>query len=406
MPDGGTLVNLVVPEAELAAKRVEASSLPTLTITSLDKEWLHVLADGWASPLRGFMSEAQYLQCLHFGHVVAPDGSLASQSIPIVLALTEQDKTRLVGDNAITLIFDGKPIAIMRKPEFFEHRQEERAGRTWGFTTPGIPYIDLINDMGPWLVGGELEVLGPVMYNDGLDEYRKSPAVLRAEFERRGADAVFAFQLRNPVHNGHALLMTTTRENLIKEGYKNPVLLLHPLGGWTKADDVPLNIRMQQHFAVIKERALDPDSTVLAIWPSPMSYSGPNEVLWHAKSRIAAGVTHYIVGRDPAGMKHPVTKEDLYESSHGRKVLEMCPGMKNKMVTHTREFIIVFHTVFYTASMQQTNRGFFQTFVGFKPAAYDKTTQKMAFIDPTRKSDFVSISGSKMRKYVSSSGGP
>ena len=145
----------------------------------------------------------------------------------------------------------------------------------------------------------------------GLDQWRKTPAQLRAEFAKRGADAVFAFQLRNPVHNGHALLMTTTRESLIKEGYKNPVLLLHPLGGWTKADDVPLDVRMHQHRAVITAKALDPDSTVLAIWPSPMSYSGPNEVQWHAKSRIAAGVTHYIVGRDPAGMKGPISNEDL-----------------------------------------------------------------------------------------------
>lgn len=196
----------------------------------------------------------------------------------------------------------------------------------------------------------------------------KTPAQLRQEFDRRGADAVYAFQLRNPVHNGHALLMTTTRQQLLDEGYTNPVLLLHPLGGWTKcvatnvlrstatcstlrdfamhpcnntrhdnvapnafegttvcvalrcasrSDDVPLDVRIRQHLAVMSgdSPALDPESTVLAIWPSPMSYSGPNEVMWHAKSRTAAGATHYIVGRDPAGMKHPVTNEDLYEKT-------------------------------------------------------------------------------------------
>lgn len=79
---------------------------------------------------------------------------------------------------------------------------------------------------------------------------RLSPAELRAEFERRQADAVFAFQLRNPVHNGHALLMTDTRQRLLDMGFKNPVLLLHPLGGWVKADDVPLDTRMKQHDKV------------------------------------------------------------------------------------------------------------------------------------------------------------
>lgn len=91
-------------------------------------------------------------------------------------------------------------------------------------------------------------------------------------------DAVFAFQLRNPVHNGHALLMQDTHKRLIERGYRRPVLLLHPLGGWTKDDDVPLHWRMKQHAAVLEEGVLNPDSTVVAIFPSPMMYAGPTEV--------------------------------------------------------------------------------------------------------------------------------
>lgn len=95
-------------------------------------------------------------------------------------------------------------------------------------------------------------------------------------------DAVFAFQLRNPVHNGHALLMQDTKRRLLERGYKNPVLLLHPLGGWTKDDDVPLQWRMKQHAAVLEEGVLDPSSTIVAIFPSPMMYAGPTEarMLW------------------------------------------------------------------------------------------------------------------------------
>lgn len=91
-------------------------------------------------------------------------------------------------------------------------------------------------------------------------------------------DAVFAFQLRNPIHNGHALLMQDTKQRLLERGYKNPVLLLHPLGGWTKDDDVPLQWRMRQHDAVLEEGVLDPASTIVAIFPSPMMYAGPTEV--------------------------------------------------------------------------------------------------------------------------------
>lgn len=92
------------------------------------------------------------------------------------------------------------------------------------------------------------------------------------------ADAIFAFQLRNPVHNGHALLMQDTKRRLLDRGYKKPVLLLHPLGGWTKEDDVPLDWRMKQHAAVLEEGVLDPENTIVAIFPSPMMYAGPTEV--------------------------------------------------------------------------------------------------------------------------------
>ncbi|RRT36136.1 hypothetical protein B296_00048614 [Ensete ventricosum] len=135
--------------------------------------------------------------------------------------------------------------------EIYKHNKEERIARTWGTTAPGLPYVEeAITKAGNWLIGGDLEVIERIKYNDGLDQYRLSPAELREEFSRRDADAVFAFQLRNPVHNGHALLMTDTRRRLLEMGYRNPVLLLHPLGGYTKADDVPLHWRMKQHEKV------------------------------------------------------------------------------------------------------------------------------------------------------------
>lgn len=105
--------------------------------------------------------------------------------------------------------------------------------------------------------------LDSIKWDDGLDEYRLKPNELRQRFRQLQADAVFAFQLRNPIHNGHALLMQDTHRKLSERGYKKPVLLLHPLGGWTKDDDVPLPVRIQQHLAVLKEKVLDPESTVL-----------------------------------------------------------------------------------------------------------------------------------------------
>ena len=362
---------LFVPAEEVAAKTTEAAGLPKLNIDKLTTQWLQVLSEGWATPLKGFMREKEFLQTLHFNALRQPDGSLTNQSVAIVCPATTEEKEKLSGAEAITLVYEGKDLAIMRKPEFFEARKEERCARQWGCTDAGHPHIAQIVAAGDWLVGGDLEVLQRITWNDGLDKYRLTPLELRAEFKRRNADAVYAFQLRNPVHNGHALLMQDTRRRLVEKGYRNPVLLLHPLGGWTKEDDVPLQVRMKQHECVLNEGVLPSESTVVAIFPSPMLYAGPTEVQWHAKARMNAGADFYIVGRDPAGMKHPVlADENLYHADHGREVLQMAPGLEAL------------------------------TIIPFRVAAYNKTKGKMDFFDPANAENFLFISGSKMRKLA------
>ncbi|PSS33831.1 ATP sulfurylase [Actinidia chinensis var. chinensis] len=179
----------------------------------------------------------------------------------------------------------------------YKHNKEERIARTWGTTAPGLPYVEeAITNAGNWLIGGDLEVIEPIKYHDGLDWFRLSPSELRDEFTKSNADAVLVFQLRNPVHNGHALLMTDTRRRLLEMGYENPVLLLHPLGGYTKADDVPLGWRMKQHEKVLKDGVLNPETTVVSIFPSPMHYTGPTEVQWHAKALMHVRIFKLWVG--------------------------------------------------------------------------------------------------------------
>lgn len=361
-----TVRELFVPAHKVDEVRAEANSLPQLEVTKLDTQWIQVLSEGWATPLRGFMRETEYLQSLHFNNIKSIDGS-SNQSVPIVLPISAGDKDRLKEEKSVALRYNGKIVAIVRDPEVYEMRKEERCARQWGMVHKEHPYQELVFASGDWCLGGDLEVIERIRWEDGLDQYRLTPNELRAEFKKRKADAVFAFQLRNPIHNGHALLMTDTRRRLMDRGYSNPVLLLHPLGGFTKNDDVPLNVRIEQHHAVMKEGVLHPESTVMAIFPSPMMYAGPTEVQWHAKARIAAGATYYIVGRDPAGMKHPGTGTDIYEHSHGRKVLTMAPGLGQL------------------------------TIIPFVVAAYDKTKSKMDFYDSTRHDDFLFISGTKMR---------
>jgi 3'-phosphoadenosine 5'-phosphosulfate synthase len=162
------------------------------------------------------------------------------------------------------------------------------------------------------------------------------------------------------------LMVVITRKYFFKN------IWLSPLGGWTKSDDVPLDVRVKQHEAVLAEGMLDPKTTVMAIWPAPMIYAGPTEVLFHAKSRRNAGASYFVAGRDPAGMKgselalaHP--DDDLYNGDHGRYVLTMSPGQEPMEI------------------------------LPFGKVYYDKRDHVMKDMDPTREDDFISISGSKMR---------
>lgn len=279
----------------------DSESLPHVELSKTDLQWLQVLAEGWATPLAGFMRERQYLQCLHFGQLLDLKHKVAfvgesddgkedpwplmeeiNQSVPIVLPITDEIKDELKDASRIALVYQGTVFAVLSDPEIFQHRKEERVCRQFGTNDPRHPAVAQVLESGDWLLGGEVAVLQKIVFNDGLDKYRKTPNELRAIFAKKSADAVFAFQLRNPIHNGHALLMRDTREKLLKE-HKNPILLLHPLGGWTKDDDVPLEVRIRQHEAVIAEGVLDPEWTVLSIFPSPMMYAGPTEVQWHAR---------------------------------------------------------------------------------------------------------------------------
>ena len=249
----------------------------SLTFTFKLIDFSQVLGEGWATPLTGFMREREYLQCQHFNCLL--DDGVTNQSVPIVLPISTEDKEKLAGCKQFTTLrYNGVAKAIIRDPEFYEHRKEERCARQFGMFNDGHPYIKMINDSGDWLVGGDVDVLGRILWNDGLDQYRLTPNQLRAQFREMHADAVFAFQLRNPVHNGHALLMNDCKRQLVERGFKKPVLLLHPLGGWTKDDDVPLSVRMEQHKAIMDEGVLDPESTVLAIFPSPMMYAGESQI--------------------------------------------------------------------------------------------------------------------------------
>mmetsp|Transcript_20493 Transcript_20493/g.30461 ORF Transcript_20493/g.30461 Transcript_20493/m.30461 type:complete len:1084 (-) Transcript_20493:151-3402(-) len=403
-PDGDELIDLHVPHQLKSARVEEAKTLPKVLISDIDLNWLQVIGEGWASPLKGFMREGTLLETLHFNSILVDPFNLTnnamrletktdfdhytahqpptrvSMSVPITLSCTSYTKEAIESSDkhAVALVTQmGETVAILRDPEIYENRKEEIVTRMFGAIDMDHPYISHIYAGGPYLIGGEVELLDRIRYNDGLDKWRKTASELLKEFEEKGADTVYAFQTRNPTHAGHAYLMRSAGEDLKAQGYQNPVLWLSPLGGWTKDDDVPLDVRVKQHEEVLDAGlthpgGLDPASTVMAIWPSPMVYAGPTEVQFHAKSRRSAGASYFVVGRDPAGMKGSPNAvahadDDIYDGNHGRYVLQNSPGIGN------------------------------MNMLSFVKVMYDVTDNVMKIPDETRMDDFISISGTKMR---------
>jgi len=396
--DGGVDVNLIVPAEQIPLKLAEAASLPKVPLTDYDINWLQVIGEGWAAPLKGFMREGALVQQLWFNSMLVDEhnhtgmgGYLegkptnwmqerfprdrVSMPVPILLTITDFTRRQIGDAKAVTLTSaSGAPLAILRAPETYEYRAREVIYRTWGAQDDSHPYIKHMLAPGKThCLGGEVELLGRIRYNDGLDKYRLTVDELKAAFAKKGADVIYAFQTRNPTHAGHAFLMKDSRRKLMARGYKNPVLWLSPLGGWTKPSDVPLDVRVKQHHEVMAAGELHPDWTVMAIWPSPMIYAGPTEVQFHAKSRRVAGASYFTVGRDPAGMPYssgPDDGDDIYHPDHGRYVLMASPGVGR------------------------------MEFLGFSKVYYDKKDHTMRDKDETRADDFISISGSKMRKLA------
>lgn len=352
---------------------IEASALlPKINISKTSLQWAQVIAEGWATPLAGFMDEDELLQCMHF-KTITVDNMTHNQSIPIVLPITDEEEASIHKMSSVCLNHQGKSIGLLTDIKAYEDRKRERASRTFGCLDSKHPVIDsIINSNTKWLLGGKLKLFERITWDDGLDEYRLTPTEILSKLRQMSADATFAFQVRNPLHNGHILLIKETRKLLESRGYKNPILLLHPIGGWTKDDDIPLHIRIKQHQAIIDEGLLEEDKTILSIFPSPMLYAGPTEVQWHVKGRIVAGIDHYIVGRDPAGIKDPSNpNEDLYFPEDGARLLEMAPGLNCVKI------------------------------VPFRVAAINKHTNEMEILnDNSKPEDYESISGTKMRQMA------
>jgi sulfate adenylyltransferase len=218
--------------------------------------------------------------------------------IPITLAVDDATQSTLVRRGQAALYHaDGTLMAVMDTSDIYPHDKKLEITSVFGTEDPAHPGVKVVLDEGNWLVGGSIHVLTVTperQPGEQFTEHRLSPAQTRAEFAKRGWWNIVAFQTRNPIHRAHEYLTKCAQE--ITDG-----LLIHPLVGETKPGDIPADVRMECYKALI-EKYYVKDRTMLSVMPAAMRYAGPREAILHALVRKNYGCSHFIVGRDHAGV--------------------------------------------------------------------------------------------------------
>jgi sulfate adenylyltransferase len=288
-PHGGLLIDRAARGLERENLIRAAVELPRLTLNAREEADLELLANGTFSPLEGFLGEADYLS-------VRDNKRLANGlvwAIPVTLSVSEEEKDKLqIGADVALHARDGRLLAVLHLAEIYTYDKQKEAEQVYRTTEEKHPGVAALYAQKDFLLGGKITLLNPV--SEAFANIRFTPAQLRALFEEKGWSRVVAFQTRNPIHRAHEYLTKTALESV--DG-----LLVHPIVGETKSDDIPADVRIQA-YEVLLSNYYPSNRTQLAGLPAAMRYAGPREAIFHALIRKNYGASHFIVGRDHAGV--------------------------------------------------------------------------------------------------------
>lgn len=283
LPHGGSLVNRQFTNVDYNQNQIKIE-LDPISLSDLE-----CLSNGAFSPLDSFMNKAEYEGVLH-------DMRLSSGlpwSVPITLPVTEDKAKQLTKQHEALLIYEntiyGKiEITDIYKPD--KLLEVKQVYRTEDITHPGVRNV---MNRGSWYVGGRVTLVNKPPRKVG-SSYYLDPKETREQFIMNGWERIVGFQTRNPIHRAHEYLQKTALEQM--DG-----LLLHPLVGETKQDDIPAEVRMKSYETLL-QHYYPKNRVLLSAFPGSMRYAGPREAIFHSIIRKNYGCSHIIIGRDHAGV--------------------------------------------------------------------------------------------------------
>jgi sulfate adenylyltransferase len=289
-PHGGTLVNRLVTSEQADLFSDKAPTLPRVSLDERAFSDLVMIAIGGFSPLQGFMEQADY-------ETVVTDMRLANGlpwSIPITLSVSETVAQPLREGSLVRLDDpSGRFVGVLELTQKYTYDKRREAIQVYRTDEENHPGVKVVYDQGSVNLAGPIWLLQRDPHPQ-FPNYQIDPAESRALFRQRGWQTVVGFQTRNPIHRAHEYIQKCALETV--DG-----LFLHPLVGATKADDIPADVRMRC-YEIMLEHYFPVDRVMLAINPSAMRYAGPREAIFHALIRKNYGCSHFIVGRDHAGV--------------------------------------------------------------------------------------------------------
>lgn len=302
-PHGGKLVNRITEGKQREGLLNKAKSLNKIQLNSREISDLEMLAIGAFSPLEGFLSEDDYKSVVENSRL--KNGLV--WSIPITLSATKEEIKDLKTNQDITLLNSQEVLGLLHLEEIYAYDKDKEAELVYKTTDSTHPAVAYLYSQGEFLLAGKITLLNRHKHEE-FPEYWFDPIQTRNIFKEKGWRRIVGFQTRNPIHRAHEFIIKTALE--IVDG-----LFLNPLVGETKKGDIPAEVRMTCYKTLI-EKYFPKDRVFMGVYGAAMRYAGPREAILHALVRKNFGCTHFIVGRDHAGVGNfygPFEAQEIFD---------------------------------------------------------------------------------------------